>query len=552
MAQLPPNADASRALLEQTHRLLSAPVGTQPDAPALLALLADAADARAAGLVSYPDGRLGFVSPDRPERLAGVSWLDHADWLAHAAHAPTAIPLAREGADPDLVARVSAGPDTWLLWLEPKPGRAAWTDAEAAALALAGVALGRLLDPHAPRPRWGQQLDLAGRQQRLEAAAAVTRRLAHDFGNVLTGILGFTELALAQQTPSNASLHAYLSEAYRAAQAGAQYTSQLRQFSCRQPLSSRPAQVGAVLGELESRLFASREAGVLFRLDVPGGLPAVAIEPEQLTQVLTALLDNSREALGTGSGAVSVSARTVNLSASDAAGFYGDVRPGPHVEVTVADTGTGLSPEALQRLFVEPFFSTKVRRRGGFGLATTYGILSAHKAGLCLHPGEERGVVARVALPVSSIPAAIAPAAEPAAAASGVGERVLVVDDDEEVLNFVVASLLRAGFKPTGFRDPSEALHAYFGNGPYHLVLTDVMMAPFTGVELARRLLRRDPSAKVVFMSARVSADFTQQDLAGKPIDFLPKPFRPEQLVRAVRAGLDRRTKGAALTASKA
>jgi signal transduction histidine kinase/ActR/RegA family two-component response regulator len=532
--------DASRALLELTHHLLSAPVSAQPDAPALLAQIATAADAHAAGLVSYPDARQGFLSPDRPERFAPVSWLSRPDWLSHAFVSATALPMERDGGEPDLVARVSAGHDAWLLWLEPKPGRR-WTDAEAAALSLVASALGRLLEQHAPRPRWGEQLDLTARQQRLEAAAAVTRRLAHDFGNVLTGILGFTELALAQQTPSSASLHAYLSEAYRAAQAGAQYTNQLRQFSCRQPLSSRGCQVGAVLSELEGRLFSSPEAGTLFRLDVASGLPGVAIEGEQLAQVLTALLDNSREALVGGCGAVSVSARHVELSAAECGRFYGDTRPGPHVEVTVADTGCGLSPEAMQKLFVEPFFSTKVRRRGGFGLAIAYGILSAHKGGLYLHPGEERGVIGRVVLPVAVTPAAITPVQPEAASAAGGGERLLVVDDDEEVLNFVVASLARAGFRPTGFRDPAEALHAYFAGGPYQLVLTDVVMSPFTGVELARRVLRRDPAARVVFMSAKVSSDFMQQDFAGKTIDFLAKPFRPEQLVRAVRAGLDRR-----------
>src|SRR5207248_4048778 len=141
-----------------------------------------------------------------------------------------------------------------------------------------------------------------------------------------------------------------------------------------------------------------------------------------------------REAL-VGPGAISVSARTIELNEADCRDLFGDLRPGPHVEVTVADTGAGLSPDAQRRLFAEPFFSTKPRRRG-FGLATAYGVLHAHRGGLRLHPGEERGVVARVVLPAGH--AVPAPAVLPSATIepSG-GERLLVVDDEAEVLSFV-------------------------------------------------------------------------------------------------------------------
>src|SRR2546421_83864 len=142
----------------------------------------------------------------------------------------------------------------------------------AAALALAGQALSRWLGSEA-RPRWADQLALAARQERLETAADVTRRLSHDFGNVLTGILGFTELALAQQVPANTPLHSYLQEVYRAAQTGAQFTHQLRLFSRRQSTSSRSTPLSAILAEQEARLFAARDQGVHLRLNVPADLP---------------------------------------------------------------------------------------------------------------------------------------------------------------------------------------------------------------------------------------------------------------------------------------
>lgn len=532
-------SDRSHAMLQQAHDLLARPVGDQSDVTGLLADLVTAAAAAAAGLVGSPDPTTAFVFPHRPQPADGVPWLRDPAWAAHVHRSPSAVAIDAGERGLDLVASVGFTEPGWLLWLEPRPGRAAWTDAEAAALSVVGCVLSRMMQP-GDRPRWGTQLDRAARQQQLETAAAVTRRLSHDFGNILTGILGFTELALAQQLPANSPLQSYLSEAYRAAQAGAQFTHQLRTFSRRQSTTSGSCALPMVLGELEARLFNGRDNGVHFRMDVPADLPPAALGPDQMQQVLAALLENSREAL-TGAGAISVSARTVDLSPAECLDLYGDVRPGQHVEVVIADTGSGLLPEAAQRLFLEPFFSTKPRRRG-FGLATAYGILHAHRGGLRLHPGEERGVVARVVIPVGIAPpaASVLPAVTAATADNGSGERVLVVDDEADVLSFVVAALQRAGFRPTGMRDGAAALEAYFASGPYHLVLTDVMMAPLNGVELVQRLLKRDPAARVVFMSGRVPADFMREDFAGRTVEFLAKPFRPEQLVRAVRAVLDR------------
>jgi CheY-like chemotaxis protein len=255
--------------------------------------------------------------------------------------------------------------------------------------------------------------------------------------------------------------------------------------------------------------------------------------------VLTALLDNAQEAL-LGGGSVSVSARAVDLDEAACRELYGAAQPGPHVEIVIADTGTGLSPEAQRRLFAEPFFTTKPRRRG-FGLAVTYGILSAHRGGLRLYPGEERGVVARVVVPA-------APAASPATGEEVVrpserlpGERILVVDDDAEVLHFVRAVLERAGYRVAAAGSGDAALEAYgaAGSDPFRLVLSDVVMPGLNGVELARKLLRKDSQVRVLFMSGHVSGDLAQPDLVGRAFELLSKPFRTEQLLRAVQNNLE-------------
>jgi CheY-like chemotaxis protein len=236
-------------------------------------------------------------------------------------------------------------------------------------------------------------------------------------------------------------------------------------------------------------------------------------------------------------GAASVSVRAVDLTADDCLELYGDARPGPHVEIAVTDSGTGLSAEGAKRLFAEPFFSTKPRRRG-FGLAIAYGVLHAHHGGLRLRPGAAGGMVAEAYLPVAGpAPAAAAAAEQPAR-----GEKVLVVDDDPNILRFICATLERAGYRAQGATSAEEALAQYVAAAPerFRLVLSDVIMPKVTGVDLARRLLSHDPDVRALFMSGQTTSDFTRLDFAANRFEFLSKPFRPEGLLRAVRGAIER------------
>src|SRR5262249_50061718 len=189
-----------------------------------------------------------------------------------------------------------------------------------------------------------RQLERVARQQRLEEATAIVGRLAHDFGNVLTSILGFSELSLGQLSPGEQS-HAYVEEIYRAAQHGAHLTNQLRLFSRRGRPPTLTAPVAAVAAGEAARLRAGWGAQVRLDFHVPADLPPVGVEPDLLRQLLVALLDNAREAIA-GEGTVTLSARTVELDTAACLEMFGNAAPGPHVEITVADTGCGLSPEA--------------------------------------------------------------------------------------------------------------------------------------------------------------------------------------------------------------
>ncbi len=245
------------------------------------------------------------------------------------------------------------------------------------------------------------QHDFVRQKERLEDAAVVVGRLAHDFGNVLTSILGFAELTMRQIGP-HSEVAPYVAELHQAAQQGAQFVSDLRLFSRRRSVQPQPTSLLELAAAEEARLRPTWVPGCELRVSLPSNLPAIAIDAEPLRQVIGRLLENAHEACAGTESLVTLTARLVTLTESDSRQVLGNAAAGPHVEITIADNGKGLGTVARQYLFRELFFSTKPRHQG-LGLAIVYGILHAYRGGLRLDPGPEGGTVVRVVLPVAAV-----------------------------------------------------------------------------------------------------------------------------------------------------
>jgi signal transduction histidine kinase len=232
----------------------------------------------------------------------------------------------------------------------------------------------------------------------LEQVAQVTGRLAHDFSNVLTGILGFSELALSQM-PSDSPTRRFVKEAWESAQRGAEWIQKLHLFS-RRGLTQPPATPLAPQAAAEqARLLPELSPAVSLRLDIPDTLPPLAIAPELLHRVLAELLDNARRAVD-GAGTVTLSARAAELGPEECRRFLGAPAPGRHVAISVRDTGCGLSQERLDAVFASVLARGKARQ-SGFGLAVVYGVVRAHRGGLRLSPPPGRGTDLCVCLPAA-------------------------------------------------------------------------------------------------------------------------------------------------------
>ncbi|MGL6097683.1 MAG: ATP-binding protein [Fimbriiglobus sp.] len=296
----------------------------------------------------------------------------------------------------------------WTLLTPPgKPAGAVWverpestpsTDAERQFFVLSARILERspaaveLFDPG---------IDSVRLNQRLADAAVIAGRLAHDFDNVLTGIIGFADLSVPL-VPADSLAAKYLAEIGNVGNRGVGFTRQLHQFSrSDRPRPARGSVPIAVAREVE-RIRAEATTVVNVTTDFPPLIPPVTMDAGPLGVVLGHLLANAVEA-SPARGPVSVSARVVDLSAADAGGFLGAAAVGSHVELIVEDSGPGMTPAVRTKVFAEPFFTTKVRHRG-LGLAIAYRILAAHCGGVRLDPtpGPGTGMVARVVIPLAA------------------------------------------------------------------------------------------------------------------------------------------------------
>jgi signal transduction histidine kinase len=291
-----------------------------------------------------------------------------------------------------------------LVWADHPAGRP-WTEQDRAYLTLTAKTMER---SPAVAAAVGPVIDPDRLNQRLGDAAVIAGRMAHDFDNILTGIIGFADLA-APSLPAGSQATKFVAEIGKVGQRGIAFTQQLHHLSRSAQVKPNPGAVSAAVLKEETRVRAALPANVRVEKNIPPNLPAVALEAGPLQTVLGHLLENAVEACPQG-GTVRVEAEPVELSEADARQYLGRAGAGAFLRVTVTDTGVGIKPEHRRRLFVEPFFTTKVRHRG-LGLAVAYRTLFAHRGGIQVDPVPPpgTGTHVRVVLPLAAArpPAAV-------------------------------------------------------------------------------------------------------------------------------------------------
>jgi signal transduction histidine kinase/CheY-like chemotaxis protein len=377
--------------------------------------------------------------------------------------------------------------------------------------------------------------------QKMEAVGQLAGGVAHDFNNLLTVISGYGELALNHLNDGERA-RADIEEMRKAAARAGSLTQQLLAFSRRQVLRPAVLDLNAVVAETETMLRRLIGEDVVVATALDPRLGRVEADPVQIQQVLVNLALNARDAMPDG-GRLTIETANAELDET-AARTAGEVAPGSYVMLTLTDTGCGMDVETQARAF-EPFFTTKGPAKGtGLGLSTVYGIVK--QSGGCVavasEPGE--GAVLRVFLPRSDEPLD-EPDAHLAVDGEGGAERILLVEDEDVVRSLVREILEEQGYVITETADPEEAVSLYEEEGPFDLLLTDVVMPKLNGRQLAERLSSATPELRVLYMSGYTSHAIIERGVLDAETAFLQKPFTSAELTLRVRDVLDGTLRGA-------
>ncbi|RMH15488.1 MAG: hybrid sensor histidine kinase/response regulator [Gemmatimonadetes bacterium] len=376
--------------------------------------------------------------------------------------------------------------------------------------------------------------------ERLKAVGQLTGGLAHDFNNLLTVILGNLELAL--QAVDDPRLRSLLEEVQTAGERGADLTRQLLAFGRRQslrPLTVDPAELVARMSSLLKRTLGEAYE---IEVDLSGQHVQCRVDPGALENAVLNLVLNARDAMP-GGGRVVLRVHRARLEGDRARAL--DAPEGDYACIEVADSGSGIDAEAIDRIF-EPFFSTKEVGKGtGLGLSMVYGFV--RQSGGTVDVESEVGVGTQVRLyfPLAAGEGAAAPPVEPSAAVpAGRGERVLVVEDEDDVRRLAVRVLDGLGYVCLEAGDAAQA-EALLEEHRVDVVLSDVVLpGGRSGVDLAEQIARRWPDVAVVLTSGYADG-MSAERVGGAAHALLDKPYARETLARAVRDALDRPGGGA-------
>jgi two-component system cell cycle sensor histidine kinase/response regulator CckA len=379
--------------------------------------------------------------------------------------------------------------------------------------------------------------------QKMEAVGRLAGGVAHDFNNLLTVITGYSDMLLASKDLKPPHRTA-LEEIRRSAERGGALTHQLLAFSRRQPMETRTVRVNELVMQIEKLL--RRLIGEDIELvTIPAASQdVVEADPGRLEQVIMNLAVNARDAMPDG-GKLAIETGVVNLDENFSAKRLG-VNPGPHVTISIIDSGIGMDEETQSHLF-EPFFTTKKPGRGtGLGLATAYGIIrqTGGAIGMFSEPG--KGTTARIYLPlaVSEKPEPAAQAATPSALTGA--ETILVVEDEARVRKLMVDVLEGRGYTVLEATRGQEAVRiAKRHKGEIHLALVDVVMPEMSGPDLIREILPKRQNMRVLFISGYTEEAIVHHGIPDSGIAFLQKPFLPNGLAQKVREVLDGRSNSA-------
>ena len=366
--------------------------------------------------------------------------------------------------------------------------------------------------------------------QKMEAIGTLAGGIAHDFNNILSGILGYAELAL-METTNNPETETYMREVIRASERARALVNQILTFSRQTEVNLRPISVKPILKEALKLLRASLPATVAIEANLTSDAVIMA-EPTQIHQIIMNLFTNAVHAIADRCGTITLWAEDFMVDEEFAQAHPG-IRPGNHLRLAVADTGGGIAPHLQDQIFL-PFFTTKSQGEGtGLGLSVVHGIISKIGGIITVSSTEGQGTRFDIVIPVC----ASGDAGEgPNTVCLTPGNASIAVIDDEETIAAVIRAILRnVGYHVTAFTDGMAALKALRSDPEaFDVVITDYAMPQTTGLEIAKALKESGIRIPMILITGYINETIEKAARATGIAELIIKPINAYQLTDAI------------------
>jgi PAS domain S-box-containing protein len=373
--------------------------------------------------------------------------------------------------------------------------------------------------------------------QKMEAIGTLAGGIAHDFNNILYSIIGNTEMTM-DDLPKGSLARSNMDSVLKAAKRAKELVQQILTFSRQGGLDRKPVRVQSILREVLQLLRSSLPATIEISQKIDMKCGPILADPSQIHQLIMNLCTNAYHAMREKGGKIEVTLARENVLTADLSSKP-NLKPGPHLKLTVNDSGHGMSREVLERIF-DPFFTTKLPGEGmGMGLAVVHGIVKSYGGAILAHSKPGEGSQLDVYLPLSENGSVASEGAISGSAPKG-KERILLIDDELEIVRMVRQMLERVGYQVTTQTSSVGALEAFRMNQEaFDLVITDQTMPDMTGKELAKELISIRPDIPIILCTG--FSEMIKEDKAesGGIREYLLKPIIRSDLAKTIRRVID-------------
>lgn len=375
--------------------------------------------------------------------------------------------------------------------------------------------------------------------QKLESIGTLAGGVAHDFNNILTVIIGLTELVISQMKKNDPN-YSHLKSVLESAKRAAKLTRQLLLFSRKQDMDFELINLNETISRLNKMLNRLIGEYINMKTAFDDNLWRINADENQIEQIITNLVINARDAMPEG-GQLIIGTRNINIDEIKARSIP-DVKPGDYVLLTIEDTGIGIDKKTQKRIF-DPFFTTKGRAEGtGMGLAVVHGIIKKHHGFINVYSEPGEGTIFKIYFPAikeKRIEEKLMEEADSTEEYYGDGETILIVEDEEPVLKYLENILNKYGYNYYSIYNGEKAIQLFQEKkDEIELLISDVILTGMDGVELAKKLRSQKQDLKVILSSGYSDRKFSKSDIKKRGYKFIQKPYDIVKLLKIVYTSL--------------